>query len=313
LKRSGWIWPPAAFTSAWKCGAQGREHLTYSESLKGLLLTCIAMLAFAANSLLARAALADGGIGAVDFTMIRLAAGAAMLAALMLGQGSRAWIGRGNLLSALCLLGYALGFSLAYLRLGAALGAILLFASVQVSMIGLGIAAGHRPNFFEIAGLAVASIAFVWLMLPGLHAPDPFGAAMMISAGIAWGLYSLRGRGSTQPMADTAGNFLHAAVLCIPVTLAAAWMGQGHALHPANVELAILSGALTSGVGYSVWYLALPHLRPLQAASVQLTVPVIAALGAVVFLGETLSLRLVLAGSAILAGVATTILARRAD
>ena len=271
------------------------------------------MLAFAANSLLARAALAGGGIGAVDFSMIRLTAGAAMLAALMLGQGSRAWIGRGNLLSGGCLLGYALGFSLAYLRLGAALGAILLFASVQVSMIGLGIAAGHRPNFLELFGLAVASVAFGWLMLPGLHAPDPFGAAMMIVAGIAWGLYSLRGRGSASPMADTAGNFLRAALLCIPVTLAAVWIGPRAPLHMANVELAVLSGALTSGVGYSVWYLALPHLRPLQAASVQLTVPVIAALGAVVCLGETLSMRLVLAGSAILAGVATTILARRAD
>jgi len=286
------------------------RDVTPGYRLMGALLTGIAMLAFAANSLLARMALADGGIGAVAFTMLRLASGAAMLAALMQLSRSRSAKGRGNLVSACCLLAYALGFSLAYLRLGAALGALLLFASVQASMLGLAIAAGHRPNTLEITGLAVAFIAFVWLMLPGLHAPDPLGAAAMIIAGIAWGVYSLRGRGSASPMADTAGNFVGAALLCVPVAMAAAWIGPSQPMHPGNVALAITSGTLTSGLGYVIWYRALPHLRPLQAASVQLTVPVIAALGAVAVLGENLSLRLVLAGTAILGGVATTILGR---
>ena len=279
-----------------------------------LLLTAIAMLAFAANSLLARAALADGGIGAVAFTTIRVGAGAVVLALILLGQHRRHALRMrpGSWMSALCLLAYALCFSFAYLRLGAALGAVILFASVQASMIAIGLASGHHPNRQEWVGLAIASTAFVWLMLPGLHAPDPLGATAMIISGCSWGVYSLRGRGRGDPIAETSGNFIRAAAICLPLALAARLSGSFGPVLPDKLALAVISGAITSGLGYVIWYRAMRNLSPLQAATVQLTAPVIAALGAVVFLSETLGLRLVLAGSAILGGVAMTIFARRA-
>lgn len=272
-----------------------------------LALTCVAMLAFAANSLLARAALAGGAIDAVSFTTIRFAAGALTLAALLLTRhgrgGARA---SGNWASALCLFVYGMGFSLAYLRLGAATGALILFAAVQAGMIGWGLYRGQRPGLIQTAGLVIAALAFVALMLPGLQAPNPLGAVLMMAAGLAWAGYSVRGRSSTEPLADTAGNFARATVLCAPIAIVFMRSAQ---MGTSGIVLAVLSGAVASGLGYAIWYRALPGLKPVPAASVQLTVPLIAALGAVLLLGEALTLRLVLAGSCILFGVGMTILA----
>ncbi len=275
-----------------------------------LLLTTIAMFAFAANSLLARAALAGGATDALSFTSLRLVSGAVALGLLLLVQKRRqpARGVPGNWISGLSLLAYGVGFSLAYVRLGAATGALILFASVQASMIAWGVAKGQRPGPVATLGLLIALAAFVYLMLPGLHTPDPLGAAMMAGAGVAWGVYSLRGRGNADPTGETAGNFIRAGVLCLPLAAIAAW--GGHAERP-GIILAVISGVVTSALGYAIWYRALPGLKPIQAASVQLTVPVIAALCAVVLLGETLTLRLVVAGVCILGGVGLTIVAKR--
>jgi drug/metabolite transporter (DMT)-like permease len=278
-----------------------------------LLLTAITMLAFASNSLLTRAALADGAIGAVNFTTIRFAAGALTLVALMAWRANGRPGGRllrpapGNWWSALCLFIYGVGFSLAYLRLGAATGALILFASVQAGMIAWGVRCGHHPNRTEAAGLVVAFSAFVALMLPGLHAPDLWGSLLMMAAGFAWAAYTLRGRGSADPVGETAGNFVRATVLCLPL---AALLRDG--LHGAGdgIALAVVCGSVTSGLGYAVWYHAIRGLKPIQAASVQLTVPLIAALGAVLLLSEAPTLRLWITGGFILCGVAVTIMAQ---
>ncbi len=267
-------------------------------------LTATAMLAFAGNSLLARAALMGGGIDALSFTALRLAAGAAMLALLLRGRGEAR---TGSWISAGALFLYAVCFSLAYLRLGAATGALILFAAVQAGMIGWGLWRGQRPGIRAGIGLAIAFAAFVVLMLPGLRAPDPPGAALMAGAGLAWAVYSLRA-GTGSALARTGGNFARATLLCLPLALAG--LVTGHADLP-GAGLALASGAVTSGLGYAVWYRALPGLAPIQAAGVQLTVPLIASLGAVAVLSETLTLRLVLCGLCLLGGVALTILTKR--
>ncbi len=276
-----------------------------------VLLTLLTMLAFAANSLLARAALAGAAIDPVSFTLLRLVSGAAMLAVVMLWR--RGWQGLaarpGNWISALCLLGYGIGFSLAYLRLTAATGALILFAAVQASMMLLAALQGHHPRRGELLGLAIALAGFVWLMLPGLHTPDRLGAVLMAGAGAAWGGYSMRGRGGRDPVAESAGNFLRAALLCAgmaaPVLLVAA-----PAIHDDGAALAVLSGAVTSGLGYVLWYRVLTRLTPIASASVQLTVPVIAAFGGVIVLGEAMTQRLVLAALVILTGVGLTAIMR---
>jgi drug/metabolite transporter (DMT)-like permease len=267
-------------------------------------LTAAAMLAFAGNSLLTRAALAAGGIDALSFTVLRLLAGALVLLAL---RRARPVWRDGSWASAAALFCYAIGFSLAYLRLAAATGALILFASVQAGMIGWGLWRGQRPGPRASLGLAIAFAAFTALLLPGLQAPDPLGAALMATAGLAWAVYSLRGGGGSA-LARTAGNFQRAAVLSLPLALVA--LATGHA-EAHGVVLALLSGGVTSGIGYAIWYRALPGLTPLQAATVQLTVPLIAALGGVVLLSESLTTRLVLSGLCLLGGVALTITAPR--
>jgi drug/metabolite transporter (DMT)-like permease len=267
-------------------------------------LTAAAMLAFAGNSLLTRAALAAGGIDALSFTVLRLLAGAFVLLAL---RRARPVWRDGSWASAAALFCYAIGFSLAYLRLAAATGALILFASVQAGMIGWGLWRGQRPGPRASLGLAIAFAAFTALLLPGLQAPDPLGAALMATAGLAWAVYSLRGGGGSA-LARTAGNFQRAAVLSLPLALVA--LATGHA-GSQGVVLALLSGGVTSGIGYAIWYRALPGLTPLQAATVQLTVPLIAALGGVILLSESLTTRLVLSGLCLLGGVALTITAPR--
>jgi drug/metabolite transporter (DMT)-like permease len=276
-----------------------------------ILLTAVAMIAFAANSLLARAALGADAIDAAGYTAVRLASGALALASLlMLSRGTRATRNSlpGTWSSALALFVYAIAFSLAYLRLGAAAGALILFASVQGTMILWGIVRRDRPNVPELCGLTTAFAAFVYLLLPGLGAPDPIGSILMIVSGIAWGIYSLRGRGARNPLDETAGNFIRSVPMCLPLLLLPTF---AEPLTAAGIGLAVVSGVVASGLGYAIWYRSLPGLSTTQAAVVQLTVPVIAAFGAVLFLAETPTLRLALCSACILGGVALAILARR--
>ena len=276
-----------------------------------VLMTGLAMLAFAANSLLARAALGGGLIDASSFTALRLISGAVALGLLLWWQRGRAGLQAhpGSWPSAVALLTYALAFSLAYLRLGAATGALILFAAVQGSMILWGLLRRDWPTAPEAIGQVIAFAAFVYLLLPGLDTPDPLGSALMSAAGIAWGVYTIRGRKGGEPLGQTAGNFVRAGLLCCPLLAAPLW--GGHA-EPAGVALALGSGIVTSGLGYAIWYRALPHLTTTQAATVQLTVPLIATLCALLLLGETPSLRLMAAGSCVLGGVALAILTHRA-
>ena len=272
------------------------------------LLTALAMVAFAANSLLAREALASGAMDAVGFTGLRLASGAIALAVVLaFNRRQAAPPVPGSWASAAALLAYALAFSLAYLRLGAAMGALILFVSVQFTMIGWGVLRGERPGPAEIAGIVLALGGFVYLVSPGLTRPDPLGTVLMALSGVAWGIYSLRGRGSGDPAGDTAGNFIRTlpvALLLMAVSAAGTDMtGKG-------IALAVASGVLASAGGYVVWYRVLPLLAAIAAAVVQLSVPVITAAAGVLLLSEPLTFELVAAGSIILAGLALAISAR---
>jgi drug/metabolite transporter (DMT)-like permease len=271
------------------------------------VLTSLAMVAFAGNSLLCRLALRNTSIDAASFTAIRLVAGAAMLWLLLTLRRDRP-AGKGNWPSALALFVYAAAFSYAYLGLPAGTGALLLFGAVQASMISYGIWRGERPRPAQWVGLALAGIGLVALILPGLSAPPLKAALLMLSAGMAWGVYSLRGRSAGAPLPVTAGNFLRAAVIAVALALA---MWSHLTLDSVGAVYALASGALASGIGYAIWYSALPGLPATSAASVQLSVPLLAALGGIVFLDETVTLRLLLAALAILGGIALVIFERR--
>jgi drug/metabolite transporter (DMT)-like permease len=272
-----------------------------------IALTTLAMIAFAGNSLLCRVALKETEIDAASFTTIRLVSGAVMLW-LIVRIGRGAHDGRGNWLSACALFAYAAGFSFAYVSLPAATGALLLFSAVQATMIGHGIWAGERLSKLQLIGLALALGGLVGLLLPGLSAPPLLGSLLMLGAGAAWGIYSLRGKGAGDPTRVTAGNFLRA----VPIAaVLIATMHESVAVDNAGFGYAVASGALTSGVGYAIWYTALPALKATHAATVQLSVPVIAAIGGIIFLGEPMTLRLTLASVAILGGIALVILEKR--
>lgn len=272
-----------------------------------ILLTTLAMVAFAGNSLLCRLALKDTGIDAATFTTIRLVSGALILLLVVRVKHGPRDTG-GDWWSAAALLVYAAGFSFAYLSLPAATGALLLFGAVQATMIGYGLWSGERLLRPQLLGLIMALGGLVGLLLPGLSAPPLVGSALMLCAGVAWGVYSLRGRGGGDPTKVTAGNFLRAAPVAI---LLSVLLHNDASLDMAGFGYAVLSGALASGLGYAIWYQVLPALKATKAATVQLSVPVIAALGGVVFLGEPISLRLALASVAILGGIALVILERR--
>ncbi len=274
------------------------------------VLTAVAMLAFAANSVLARLALATGEADAVGYTGIRLAAGAIVLFAIVHLRRPRDETSglslHGSWSGAAALFGYAIAFSVAYLMLSAGTGALILFASVQAGMLGWAIVKGDRPGALEWLGLAIAFAALAYLVAPGIAAPDPLGTLLMIAAGLAWAAYSLLGRGSASPLRDTAGNFLR----CLPVALVLAVTGVAlHAPSAPGVAYALASGALASGLGYAIWYAALPSISRTGAAFVQLTVPAIAATGGVLFIGEAATARLVIASAGILGGVALALLA----
>ena len=267
----------------------------------------LALLAFAGNSLLARLALRDGGMDPASFTALRLASGALVLWLLAIGfrKGAN---GRGNWASALALFAYAAFFSLAYVQLEAGAGALLLFGAVQVTMIGRGLWRGERLATWQWLGLALAVGGLAGLLLPGLTAPPPGPSALMVVAGIAWGVYSLRGQGGGDAIRVTAGNFLR----CLPFA-AVFWllMLDASRVDAAGVGYALASGALASGVGYAIWYTALPALRASTAATLQLCVPLLVALAGVAWLGEPATLRLALAALAIVGGVALVVRFRR--
>lgn len=272
--------------------------------------TAIALTCFAGNSLLCRLALAERHVDAATFTAVRLASGAFVLALLARGRPVDARAPSARWGSGALLFAYALPFSLAYLRVGAALGALVLFASVQATMIGWGVAHGERPPPAAWLGIAVAVAGLVALTAPGVSAPDPLGTVGMVVAGAAWGAYSLRGRGAGDPLRATASSFARALpfmVVVVPVAYATAGL---HAT-PRGLVLAAVSGALASGVGYAVWYAALRELTATRAAVLQLLVPILAAGGAVALLGEHLGTRFFLAAATILGGVALTITAAR--
>jgi len=265
--------------------------------------TILALAAFAGNSLLCRAALAHTSIDAASFTTVRLLSGAVTLWILVLIRGG-ARPGGGNWLSALALVAYAAGFSFSYVHLTAAAGALILFGAVQVTMIGYGLWSGERMRVLQVVGLMLACGGLVGLLLPGLSAPPLAGAALMLGAGVAWGVYSLRGRGAGDPLQVTAGNFIRAVPMAL--VLSAALLGQV-SWDLAGIGYAVLSGALASGVGYAIWYTALPLLKSITAATVQLAVPVIAALGGVFLLQESLTLRLLVASVAVIGGIALVV------
>ncbi len=272
------------------------------------LLTVAAMIAFAGNSLLCRIALKETHIDAATFTAVRMVSGAIALWLIVRLRDGVVPVA-GSWPSALALFAYAVCFSFAYLSLTAATGALLLFGAVQATMIGVGLARGERMHGRQVIGFVLAMGGLVGLLLPGLTAPPAIGAALMLVAGVAWGIYSLRGKGAGDPTRVTAGNFLRSVPLAIIVSLAAAGWFSFDAM---GVAYAAISGAVASGVGYAIWYTALHGLKATSAATVQLSVPVIAAAGGIVFLGELLTVRLVLASIAILGGIALVVVPRRA-
>lgn len=271
-----------------------------------VVLTAFTLVAFASNSILCRLALGNGAIDAASFTIIRLVSGAVALSIILRAShradaapaGSR-WI------SAFMLFLYAITFSFAYITLQTGTGALILFAAVQITMILMAMAAGARLLVIEWIGMVVAFAGLVYLVLPGVSAPSFGGFCLMAVAGSAWGVYTMRGKGSATPLVDTARNFVRTLPFTAVVALFA--IKSGH-LSPPGVALAVASGAIASGVGYTVWYMALRGLSAIQAAVVQLFVPVIAALGGVVFMSEEISLRLVVAAVMTLGGILMVVL-----
>lgn len=273
---------------------------------KLILLTTLAMLAFAGNSVLARLAFATAGAEPLSYTGIRLGSGALALYLLLAARSRKLPRIGGNWRGAAALFAYAILFSIAYVMLGAAVGALILFASVQIGIIGWAIRMGDRPGWLEWIGIATAFAALVYLVSPGLVAPPPLGAALMAMAGLAWAVYTLIGRGSAAPLADTTGNFVRAVPVALLMVVIGSFAGAPSLL---AVAYAVASGIIASGLGYAIWYAALPHLTRTRAAIVQLTVPAIAAAGGVLLIAEPLTPRLVLASISILGGVALALVA----
>jgi drug/metabolite transporter (DMT)-like permease len=272
-----------------------------------VFLTVIAMLAFAANSLLCRLALGQGLIDAATFTTVRMISGAVMLCLIVLFRRQTRSPSTATWRSAFMLFVYMASFSFAYLSLGAGIGALVLFGAVQLTMFIVALREGEHFSFMSWVGLAAAILGLIYLVSPGLTAPDPMGAVLMAIAGIAWGIYSLLGRGAADPLEATARNFVYAVPFAVIVSLI--WLNEFSG-SPLGLALAVASGAITSGCGYVIWYAALAGLTSTRAATVQLTVPVIAAFGGVVILSEHITLRLLIASAATLGGVAIVVAQR---
>lgn len=269
--------------------------------LRTIILTGVAMLAFAANSLLCRLALQQGAIDPASFASIRLVSGALALALLVRVKSGPKAPGHADWLAAAMLFAYVAFFSFAYRNLAAGTGALILFGAVQLTMFGAGLRAGEQFGAIEWSGLALAVAGLVYLVSPGVAAPPLSGALLMACAGAAWGVYTLRGRGVPDPLSATAGNFLRAAPLALAQSVL---LMAGAHTDARGTALAVASGALTSGVGYAIWYAALRHLTAMRAATVQLSVPLLAAFGGVLLLSESFTPRLAAASLAILGGIA---------
>lgn len=277
-----------------------------------ITMTLLALFAFAANSVLCRWALGDDAIDAASFTGVRLVSGALALLMLVKLSQPRLPIQRavkaGSMLGAVWLFAYAAGFSFAYIQLDTATGALILFGTVQLTLIGIGLWQGHRLNSTEWLGFAAACAGFVYLILPDLTTPSLRGLVLMMGAGVAWGLYTLNGRGSSQPLLDTTGNFVRTAplvlLLFVPFIETVQISQQGF-------WLAVVSGTLASGGGYALWYGVLPSFSGVQAGVMQLSVPLLAAAGGVVLVGEALDPRLLVAAVLLLGGIALVLWGRR--
>jgi drug/metabolite transporter (DMT)-like permease len=276
-------------------------------SVRIFALTTLAMIAFAGNSLFCRIALAHTAIDAASFTTIRLVSGALMLWLLVRARRNMSGIG-GNWGSALALFAYAASLSFSYAGLTTATGALILFGAVQATMIGHSILHGDYLRRWQLVGLILALAGLVGLLLPGLTAPPIGSSLLMLGSGIAWGVYSLRGKGVSDPVGATAGNFLRAAPMAAVLSLL---MLSELSVDRAGFFCALVSGALTSAIGYTIWYTVLPCLKVTQASTVQLSAPVIAAIGGTLFLDESVTLRMVLASIAILGGIALVILEKQ--
>jgi drug/metabolite transporter (DMT)-like permease len=290
------------------------------------LLTSLAMIAFASNSLLCRAALKQNDIDVASFTFARIFSGAVALSLFMCVRRKASvdstpvaltgrffgWslltqcleLQKGSWSSAVALFIYAAAFSFAYVTLSAATGALLLFGAVQATMILWGLLKGERLDTIQVVGFIVAVAGLIALVFPGVSAPPIAGSILMLGAGVAWGIYSLRGKGERNPAGATTGNFLRAVPFAAALIIFSA---SSIHLHPEGILYAVISGAITSGVGYIIWYSALPELKAITAAIVQLSVPVLAATGGILLLGEPITLRYMLASIAVLGGIAIVI------
>ena len=277
--------------------------------LRTFLLTAVTMIFFAANSILACLALREDEIDGGSFTAVRIFSGAVVLALLVSsrGQGLAALKENGSWRAALALFGYAVAFSFAYVSLDAGVGALILFAAVQITMIAVGMIRGERLRLLEWTGLTLAFVGLAYLVSPGLTAPSLGGATLMAISGVAWGCYSLAAKGIRFPTAATAGNFARSTPMAAATMLLVCTIGQPHT-SLVGLALAGISGAVTSGLGYAIWYMALKGLSTSRAAIVQLTVPVIASVAGVAFLGEQMTWPLVLAATATLGGIALALL-----
>ena len=276
--------------------------------MKIVIYTTLALFAFASNSILCRLALGEDAIDAASFTAIRLLSGIIVLAIIMkMMQSSRTIASKGSWKASFMLFIYAITFSYAYISLETGVGALILFGSVQITMILVGLFSGHKLHYFEWLGVFVSCTGFVYLVMPGVTAPSLIGFFLMSLAGIAWGFYTLEGKSSVNPLCDTSFNFLRTlpfVIILVIVTI------QDSAMSEKGILLAVLSGGIASGVGYTIWYTALGGLSAIQAAVVQLLVPVIAAFGGVVFADEVFSFRLAFSSIMILAGILAAILGR---
>lgn len=276
--------------------------------MKVTLFTLLALLAFAGNSILCRLALGGNTIDAASFTSIRLLSGILVLGVILkIIQPKGPVTSKGSWKASFMLFIYAVTFSYAYISLDTGVGALILFASVQITMIMVGLYLGNKLHFAEWFGVIVSFLGFVYLIFPALTTPSLVGFILMSIAGIAWGFYTLAGKNSKRPLSDTTYNFMRTVPLVIVLM---AMTIQNITLSPQGIVLAILSGGITSGIGYTLWYMALGGLTAVQAAVVQLLVPVVAALGGVLFADEYLTARLVLSSTIILGGILIVIIGK---
>ena len=275
-------------------------------SFKTILYTTIALLAFAANSVICRYALKDNAIDPGMFTSIRLSSGALILVILVFASKERRnEKSKGSWVSAAMLFLYAAAFSYAYVSLETGIGALIIFGVVQITMISSSIISGYKLSLIEWLGIILALSGFLYLLLPGASAPSLTGFLLMTLSGIGWGIYSLRGKNSKHPLVDTAYNFLRSLPFLV---LLFYFLAQESHFTTEGVFLALLSGIVTSGLGYTIWYLALRDLNSIQASIVQLLVPVLAAIGGIIFIGEFISFRLTASSLMILGGIVLLIL-----